>query len=49
MITLTAAPLQPAYDYANNLVNAAKASLTDNESGKRYDYKVWGVNGISQE
>lgn len=37
--------LQPAYDYANNLVNAAKASLTDNESGKRYDYKVWGVNG----
>ena len=37
--------LQPAYDYANNLVNAAKLSLADNESGKRYQYKVWGVNG----
>lgn len=42
---LNSGALQPAYDYANNLVNAAKASLTDNESGKRYDYKVWGVNG----
>ncbi|MBB1079077.1 BppU family phage baseplate upper protein [Limosilactobacillus sp. STM2_1] len=37
--------LQPAYDYANNAINAAKASLADNESGKQYEYKAWGVNG----
>lgn len=37
--------LQPAYDYANNAINAAKASLADDESGKQYDFKAWGVNG----
>lgn len=42
---LNSSALQPAYDYANSLVNAAKLALTDNESGKRYQYKVWGVNG----
>lgn len=42
---LNRSALQPAYDYANSLVNAAKLALADNESGKRYQYKVWGVNG----
>lgn len=42
---LNSSALQPAYDYANNLVNAVKASLTDNEAGKTYKYNVWGVNG----
>lgn len=42
---LNSSALQPAYDYANSLVNAAKASLTDDESGKQYQYNVWGVNG----
>lgn len=42
---LNSSALQPAYDFASNLVNAAKASLTDNEAGKTYKYNVWGVNG----
>ena len=42
---LNSSALQPAYDYANSVVNAAKLALADNESGKRYQYKVWGVNG----
>lgn len=37
--------LKPAYDYINNTINAVKASLADNESGKQYEYKAWGVNG----
>ena len=44
---LNSGALQPAYDYANSLVNAAKASLADAESGKRYQYKAWGVNGCT--
>ena len=42
---LNSSALQPAYDFASNLVNAAKASLADNEAGKTYKYNVWGVNG----
>lgn len=42
---LNGSTLQPAYDYANNAINAAKAALQDDESGKQYSYNVWGVNG----